>query len=725
MTDQASKSELQLTLNELRQNTFNLLLVFISLSTATLMWLANLKVRSSAPEVLLIWLGVEAVCAISFWLRKKHLRIAMSFFLVGLWICNAFAAQYSGLLIFLYLFSLISLAASVLTNRLAAFVTTSASTIFILVWYGANAANNDMILSLLMLWSTLLTGFIAFQSFYSALGIALSYQHYAIEQMFEAREHRGNLMQTTKTLNEVRQDLERTNTQLYHARKAAEEAGRLKAQFAANVSHELRTPINLIVGFSETIVMSPDSYGVPLPSVYWADMHTIHRSAKHLQSLINDVLDVSQIEAGQMSVVKEEINPRQIILEAATLAKDLIASRGLAFHVIVPEHLPTMLLDRTRIRQVLLNLLSNAARFTDEGTITLQTTLEEASLRIDVIDTGIGIPAKDLNRVFDEFHQLEGSLSRRKGGSGLGLTLSKRFAELHGGRLSAESSGILGKGSTFSLRLPLIDHSIMQHLSIGSATEQDEHIGKYFVVLDADPAIRQLFERYTTKHHAVGVETTTDALRLIETIRPTAVVVDEHENYDALLQTLRGTGNQTPVIACTMPSGRRSMPMVTRANYFLKHVSSETLRIAIEDLNPLAKHILIIDSDQDVVRMFTRMLNALPQQFKMWKAYNSEEGLALMQQQCPDIVILGLPISANQGDFILQQMQAAPTLAEIPVIVTATDSSVDDLIPTDTGRIVVGKVTGFKPLELVRSVEALIDVFMPANEPAPLTNPLG
>src|SRR4030043_348085 len=124
--------------------------------------------------------------------------------------------------------------------------------------------------------------------------------------MSEAREHRAKLMQLTKALNEVRQDLERANTQLVHVHRAAEEARRLKAQFAANVSHELRTPINLIVGFSETIVLSPEAYGVSMPPVYWTDMNTIYRSARHLQSLINDVLDVSQIEAGKMAIFKEE-----------------------------------------------------------------------------------------------------------------------------------------------------------------------------------------------------------------------------------------------------------------------------------------------------------------------------------------------------------------------------------------------------------------------------------
>src|SRR5258708_11151982 len=169
--------------------------------------------------------------------------------------------------------------------------------------------------------------------------------------------------------------------------------------------------MNWVGGLREGVVASPGAYGVPLPPIYWADIHTIYRSAKPLQSMINDVLDVSQIEAGQMTVVKETINPRQVIVEATNLARELIESKGLAFRLVLPDTLPDMSLDRIRIRQVLINLLSNAARFTDQGAVTLCAQLEAAHLRIDVLDTGIGIPPKDLSHVFEEFHQLEASLS--------------------------------------------------------------------------------------------------------------------------------------------------------------------------------------------------------------------------------------------------------------------------------------------------------------------------
>src|SRR5258708_39755247 len=169
--------------------------------------------------------------------------------------------------------------------------------------------------------------------------------------MQEAGENGAKLMKLTKALEEARQELARANIQLRRAYSAAEEARRLKAQFAANVSHEFRTPINLIVGFSEMIVTTPQAYREPLPRAYWSDLQTICECAKHLQSLISDVLDISQIEAGYMAMVKEFVDPRKVILDATNLAREMIEGASLVFNLIMPDHLPSMWMNRTRIRE--------------------------------------------------------------------------------------------------------------------------------------------------------------------------------------------------------------------------------------------------------------------------------------------------------------------------------------------------------------------------------------
>jgi signal transduction histidine kinase len=692
--------------NELRLNTFNLLLLAIGGGLAVLFWAANLQERTSPAEIVMLWLAVEAVCVISYFVSRRYFRVAVYYLIVGVWLCNAYGCWRYHLPVFFYDFALISLTTSVLLGRFANLFVTVASTLFTLI-----LAQQDVFF-ILMPWITLLTGAVVFRSLYSSLDMAWNYQAYAIKQMKEAREHRANLMQTTKTLNELRQNLERVNVQLAYARQTAEESRRLKAQFAANVSHELRTPINLIVGFSETIVVSPASYGAPLPSVYWADMNTIYRSARHLQNLINDVLDISQIEAGQMVVVKEEIDPRQVIQEAANMVRELIENRGLAFHIDFPKHLPRIYLDRLRIRQVLINLLSNAARFTDQGAITLRAELEKNDLRIDVIDTGTGILPKDLNQVFEEFHQLDHE--RARGGSGLGLTLSKQFVTLHGGKIWASSDGIPGKGSTFSFTLPVVDQIVTTTRSPEEPYPRvTEDGGRYFVVLDDDPAVLQLFERYCHKHRAVGVSKTAEALNLVERIRPAALIIDRNIDHDPIWQRLQETGNQTPLISCAMPNGQYAIAKRDGATTVLGGIiSGEILRERLDEIAPLARHLLIISTQHDVVRMFTRMVSALPKPYHIWKAYSDAEGVELMRQQRLDVVIYD-----GDGQSFSSAIQQLPK--SIPVILAPISGKTDELTAAEVGMILVERTIGFQPIELVRYIEALIENTRPTSEPVP------
>lgn len=701
---------------ELQRSTFDLFLIFVAVGSAVLIWLANIRARSSPAEVVMLWLLLELICGVSWLLRRKHLSSAVYMWLVGLWMCNALAVLLFNLPLFLYSFALVTLAASVLTGRIAAALISASSSAFIISIAGGHWLDVSSLLPLALIWGTLFTSFIAFRSLYEALDMAWGYQGYAIGQMSEAREHRAQLMQVTKILSEVRQDLERANAQLSYTQRAAEEARRLKAQFAANVSHELRTPINLIVGFSETIVLSPDSYGVPMPPVYWSDLNTIYRSARHLQSLINDVLDVSQIEAGKMAVIKEEVNPAQVIAEAANLQREFIESRGLSLEVNIPANLPMMYLDRTRIRQVILNLLSNAARFTDSGTITVSAGLDESVLWVKVADTGIGISAKDLQLIFEEFHQAEGSLSRRWGGSGLGLTLSKQFVDLHGGRIWAESAGIPGQGTTFTFTLPLLSQANAPLPTWNTPVATFDESSRYFVVLDEDPAIRQLFERYTARHRAVSVQDEAEALRLVQTIRPAALIFDDQADHHELLSVLTDNNDATPLIRCAMPSGRRSAELANEATHFLRLVTGEVLRSTVEALNPVARTVLIVAEDRDVVRMFTRMLQMMP--YKVLKAYGDEEGLALIHERQPDVVILDVPRPDADGLTLVQRVRSEAQLAHIPIIVSSTSGDIDELMPTPHGSLQVSRRSGFEPVELVRCIEALVDALKPATEPA-------
>lgn len=712
------------TLIELQRRTLDLILLLTSVSVWMGLLLGDVYARSVTTEVIAFGVGVELVCGICFWLRGSHFRLAAHFLVAGLWVCNGLAAYHFTDPLFLFLFPFISIVAGALLHAATACVMTLATSAFMLLLMAVSLPSQVILPPLYLTWFSLGIMLSVQGGLYQALGIAWSYQDYATEQMRDAREHRGQLMKLTKALQEATHDLQRANTQLRHAQNVAEEARRLKAQFAANVSHELRTPINLIVGFSEMMIMAPEAYGELLPSAYRADLHAIYRNGKHLQGLINDVLDISQIEAGRMIVMKERADPRQVILEAVELARDLVKSRGLALNVLVPETLPPVSIDRLRVRQVILNLLSNATRFTDQGSITLRVEVDEACLQISVADTGIGIRAEDLGRVFEEFNQLDGSLSRRQGGTGLGLALSKHFVKLHGGRMWVESEGIPGKGSTFYFTLPLDTHATAQRSLVTAAPAAPDGDARHLVVLDEDPAILQLFERYTDKHHVASARDFDEASRLVERIHPTALVVDR-KHFEAQGEpVIRKLSDKTPVICCPMPSGRRVVQSLGVADYLVKPVSRRALLDALERLRRPIRTVLVVDDDRDVVRMFSRMLRAAPQAYDVIQAYSGEEGLAQMRKHPPDAVVLDLLMPDVDGFAVIEHMKADPSLADVAIVLISARGAVDTIAPSAEGELTVSKPAGFQPVELVRCVEALVDALTPASVSAHSENPL-
>ncbi|MCL6431709.1 MAG: HAMP domain-containing histidine kinase, partial [Anaerolineae bacterium] len=275
----------------------------------------------------------------------------------------------------------------------------------------------------------------------------------SLERTEEARRDRARLAGVSRSLEEAYARLRRANEALAQAWQAAEEARRYKALFAANISHELRTPLSIIVGFAEAMLLAPESYGKELPAAYRSDLIEIYNSSRHLLGLIDDVLDLSQIEAGRMGLVKEPTDLAEVIHEAAEMLQRLAQRKGLYLRVQIEEPLPVLDLDRTRIRQVLLNLLNNGVRYTERGGITVLARTQEGQLLVSVSDTGPGISPDSLERIFESFYQIETSTSRRKGGIGLGLAISRHFIEMHGGRIWAESEP--GVGSCFSFSLPL------------------------------------------------------------------------------------------------------------------------------------------------------------------------------------------------------------------------------------------------------------------------------
>lgn len=699
---------------DVQENTFKLTLVFVYASTWLALTVGITLARAESKPALWLGLFIMAFCGAAWWLFHIHFKLAPHFLLVGLWGITAFSAQFFAYPALPYLFSILVILAGGLANLPLQLVTVAASSVFI----GSLAGERygEAAGPVLILWLNLITSMIVTKGLVRALNISSHYQHYAVVQMDKARDQRGEMAKMTQALLATQENLHRLNTQLRYARDSAEEARRLKAQFAANVSHELRTPINLIVGFSEMMAMAPEAYGVELPSVYRADMQAIYRNAKHLQNLINDILDISQIEAAKLAIVKEETDPRQVIEEAAQIARSLVESKKLAFHLHLPDRLPVMRIDRTRIRQVVLNMLANAVRFTDQGSITLEARVDDKYLIVSVIDTGIGIPQHELSRVFEEFYQIEGNLSRKTGGTGLGLTLSKQFINQHGGSMWIESEGIPGKGSACSFKMPFTDASPYLARPFHPLAQPADQ-AKQVIVWDEDPAIVQLFKGYTHEHQVNGSSSESTVKSWIANTQPVAVVVSSHVDTADLENCIVQTSPETAVIKCPMPSGRRAARAFGLADYLVKPVSREALLDTLNNISLSFKNVLIVDDERDILRMLTRFLQTARQKYVINTASSGSGGLEAMRRERPDVVILDIMMPDFDGFTVVQHMKADPGLKDIPVIAVSARGATEAITQVVSGDIVIRRQIGFQPIELVNCIEALAGELIPPSPP--------
>lgn len=281
-----------------------------------------------------------------------------------------------------------------------------------------------------------------------------------------ALENYSRVRRTSIDLFENRQRLEKAlrrsqvlGEKLQTINEELESAKHFRGQFLANMSHELRTPLNAIIGFSETMLSFPMMYDdIELPEAYRRDLSQIHTSGQQLLTVINDILDLSKVDAGKLEINLEPLSLDPIVDNVMMTTAGLISKKPIELKREVPLDIPDIYADESRIRQVLLNLYSNAAKFTDEGSITIRAKEVPEGLQISITDTGSGIPEQDLEKIFEEFTQTEAQGRDPRAGAGLGLTISRRLMGLMNGRIWAES--VHGQGSTFHVLVPKYDPAV-------------------------------------------------------------------------------------------------------------------------------------------------------------------------------------------------------------------------------------------------------------------------
>ncbi len=675
--------------------------------------------KTSPPAAWLGWSVLVVAAALAFVLRTRHLELASLLLIAGTSVAVAAAllSWHTGEACYLFILPIVlsglllgQRAVVALAALAAAFSAAAAVAILGLPPYAVSAW-----LPVLVILLAATGALISAHSLYTALEWAWGGYERAHANESLARRQQAELRRALKALDEATYRLERANYMLTIARDQAEAARRLKQRFAQNISHELRTPLNLIVGFTELMAQSPDYYGAQLSPAFVRDLGIVHRNACHLQNLVNDVLDLARIEAARMALVPQEVDPGTLVQEAVNTARSLVEARGLGLRVNVEAGLPRLRIDPTRIRQVLFNLLSNAERFTEQGSITIGVRRAEDEVVFSVADTGVGIAPQDIPRLFEEFQQLDATTRRRYPGAGLGLTISRRFVELHGGRIWVESH--LGVGSTFSFALPIarqdgIDGRGPQSVEAAPyspALSPDDHV---LLAVTPSPSAAALLRRYVQSCRTIVVQDLAQAQSAAEQILPQAVVIDT--TFEALdPSALHHLGQawalpRVPLIACPLPGEEPIRRRLQADGYLVKPITRQDLWDVLRRFGEDIDRVLVIDDDVDFTRLVARMADSPLRRYEVLSAYTAQEGLEIMRHQLPDLVLLDLMLPDIDGLQVIDRIRSEPAWSRVPIVVVSAQEDIDTLESLN-GAMIIAKSSGLNVAEVVQWIQQVVN----------------
>ncbi len=470
---------------------------------------------------------------------------------------------------------------------------------------------------------------------------------------------------------------------------SAEAASQAKSEFLASMSHELRTPMNAIIGYSEMLIEDAEDRGADDTAV---DLRKIHSAGKHLLELINSVLDISKIEAGKMEIYVEPFAVDELVQNVVQIVKPLVIKNGNELVVQMHGDIGMMTSDRTKLRQSLFNLISNASKFTKAGTITVHVVPErrggEPWIALAVADTGIGMTPAQLTKLFQAFSQADASIASNYGGTGLGLSLTRRFCEMLGGSVDVESE--FGTGTTFTVHLPVhfkVEQPVPEPLVDIAVDDGSPAI----LLIDDDSVVHDQVRRSLAKHHvrvisAFGGE---EGLQLASTVQPRAILLDVLMGGVDGWQVLARLKSDPrvahiPVVMMTVLDQKNAGYALGARDYLVKPVDGKQLAHTIgECCGPSAsagsarRSALIVDDEPGDRRIVRRLLEAAG-----WDVAEAEDGnraLAIVSARPPDLILLDLMMPGMDGFSFMDELRRRPGGCAIPIIVvTAKDLSSDE-----------------------------------------------
>ncbi|MGH6918924.1 MAG: ATP-binding response regulator, partial [Geminicoccaceae bacterium] len=514
--------------------------------------------------------------------------------------------------------------------------------------------------------------------------------------------------------------------ELRNAMQQAEEATRAKSRFLANMSHELRTPLNAVIGITEMLEEDAEDLG---QDGFIEPLRRIRGAGNHLLNLINEILDLSKIEAGRLELHAEDIEIKPLIDEIAMTAAPLADKNGNRLEIRCPDDIGKMRADMTRVRQVLLNLMSNACKFTDKGEVSLAVarngTGDDEELTFTVKDSGIGMSPDQVAKLFQEFSQADSSTTRKYGGTGLGLAISRRLCRLMGGDVTVESTP--GVGSTFIARLPRRRRETAEtpraaaspstaHPCAPALPEAERGRGGKVLVIDDEQTVRDLMRRFLAREgfDVVTARDGREGLELARKLRPALITLDvlmpEFDGW-SVLQALKGDAElaQIPVLMLTILDEKHKGYALGAADYMTKPFDRDRLRALLAKYARAGggKCILVVDDDAENRRRLSRVLEG--EGWQVTEAENGRVGLERFAQSPPDLIVLDLMMPEMDGFEFLSRLRSNDALRDVPVVVITAAELTDEERARLNGRVErILQRSAFEPDDLLAEVRALV-----------------